>query len=104
VDLRLKANRSNHSFSIDPPLRLRRKFREPVREIVKKKEYPRLMLIRSSQLRAGAEDSAFLLPSAAALTISPPPQVPHRDHRRTRRRDRRQRAGRQAADGDAARR
>jgi pimeloyl-ACP methyl ester carboxylesterase len=35
-----------------------------------KKEYPRLMLIRPSQLRAVAEDSAFLLPSAAALTMS----------------------------------
>jgi pimeloyl-ACP methyl ester carboxylesterase len=35
-----------------------------------KKEYPRLMLIRPSQLRAVAEDSAFLLPSAAALTVS----------------------------------
>ena len=40
-----------------------------VPEIVKK-EYPRLMLIRPSQLRAVAEDSAFLLPSAAALTMS----------------------------------
>src|SRR5262245_17395302 len=29
-----------------------------------RKEYPRLMLIRPSQLRAVAEDSAFLLPSA----------------------------------------
>ena len=37
---------------------------------VVKKEYPRLMLIRPSQLRAVAEDSAFLLPSAAALTMS----------------------------------
>jgi pimeloyl-ACP methyl ester carboxylesterase len=41
----------------------------PVPDIVKK-EYPRLMLIRPSQLRAVAEDSAFLLPSAAALTMS----------------------------------
>ena len=41
----------------------------PVPEIVKK-EYPRLMLIRPSQLRAVAEDSAFLLPSAAMLTMS----------------------------------
>jgi pimeloyl-ACP methyl ester carboxylesterase len=40
-----------------------------VPEIVKK-EYPRLMLIRPSQLRAVAEDSAFLLPSAATLTTS----------------------------------
>ena len=40
----------------------------PVPEIVKK-EYPRLMLIRPSQLRAVAEDSAFLLPSAAMLTM-----------------------------------
>src|SRR4029453_11529274 len=38
-------------------------------EIVKR-EYPRLMLIRPSQLRAVAEDSAFLLPSAAMLTMS----------------------------------
>src|SRR5262245_11395513 len=37
---------------------------------VVKKEYPRLMLIRPSQLRAVAEDSAFLLPSAATLTMS----------------------------------
>ncbi len=42
---------------------------KPVPEIVKK-EYPRLMLIRPSQLRAVAEDSAFLLPSAATLTMS----------------------------------
>jgi pimeloyl-ACP methyl ester carboxylesterase len=42
---------------------------KPVPEIVKK-EYPRLMLIRPSQLRAVAEDSAFLLPSAATLTTS----------------------------------
>jgi pimeloyl-ACP methyl ester carboxylesterase len=41
----------------------------PVPDVVKK-EYPRLMLIRPSQLRAVAEDSAFLLPSAAALTMS----------------------------------
>jgi len=41
----------------------------PVPESVKK-EYPRLMLIRPSQLRAVAEDSAFLLPSAAMLTMS----------------------------------
>jgi pimeloyl-ACP methyl ester carboxylesterase len=40
-----------------------------VPEIVKK-EYPRLMLIRPSQLRAVAEDSAFLLPSAAMFTMS----------------------------------
>jgi pimeloyl-ACP methyl ester carboxylesterase len=40
-----------------------------VPEIVKK-EYPRLMLIRPSQLRAVAEDSAFMLPSVATLTIS----------------------------------
>jgi len=37
---------------------------------VVKKEYPRLMLIRPSQLRAVAEDSAFMLPSAAKLTMS----------------------------------
>jgi pimeloyl-ACP methyl ester carboxylesterase len=37
---------------------------------VVKKEYPRLMLIRPSQLRAVAEDSAFMLPSAATLTMS----------------------------------
>jgi pimeloyl-ACP methyl ester carboxylesterase len=42
---------------------------KPVPEIVKK-EYPRLMLIRPSQLRAVAEDSSFLLPSAATLTTS----------------------------------
>src|SRR5512132_3163982 len=42
---------------------------KPVPDVVKK-EYPRLMLIRPSQLRAVAEDSAFLLPSAAALTMS----------------------------------
>jgi pimeloyl-ACP methyl ester carboxylesterase len=42
---------------------------KPVPEIVKK-EYPRLMLIRPSKLRAVAEDSAFLLPSAATLTTS----------------------------------
>jgi pimeloyl-ACP methyl ester carboxylesterase len=41
----------------------------PVPEIVKT-EYPRLMLIRPSQLRAVAEDSAFMLPSAATLTMS----------------------------------
>jgi pimeloyl-ACP methyl ester carboxylesterase len=41
----------------------------PVPESVKR-EYPRLMLIRPSQLRAVAEDSAFLLPSAAMLTMS----------------------------------
>lgn len=35
-----------------------------------KKEYPRLMLVRPSQLRAVAEDSAFLLPSAATFTMS----------------------------------
>jgi pimeloyl-ACP methyl ester carboxylesterase len=40
-----------------------------VPEIVKT-EYPRLMLIRPSQLRAVAEDSAFMLPSAATLTMS----------------------------------
>ena len=40
----------------------------PVPESVKR-EYPRLMLIRPSQLRAVAEDSAFLLPSAAMLTM-----------------------------------
>jgi pimeloyl-ACP methyl ester carboxylesterase len=40
-----------------------------VPEIVKK-EYPRLMLIRPRQLRAVAEDSAFMLPSAATLTMS----------------------------------
>src|SRR5262249_11666312 len=34
------------------------------------KEYPRLMLVRPSQLRAVGEDSAFLLPSAATLTMS----------------------------------
>jgi pimeloyl-ACP methyl ester carboxylesterase len=39
----------------------------PVPQIVKK-EYPRLMLIRPSQLRAVAEDSAFLLPSAATMS------------------------------------
>jgi pimeloyl-ACP methyl ester carboxylesterase len=37
---------------------------------VVKKEYPRLMLIRPGQLRAVAEDSAFMLPSAATLTMS----------------------------------
>ena len=37
---------------------------------VVKKEYARLMLIRPSQLRAVAEDSAFMLPSAATLTTS----------------------------------
>ena len=42
---------------------------KPVPEIVKK-EYPRLMLIRPSQLRAVAEDSAFMLPSAATLAMS----------------------------------
>ena len=42
---------------------------KPVPEIVKK-EYPRLMLIRPSQLRAVAEDSAFMLPSAATLMMS----------------------------------
>jgi pimeloyl-ACP methyl ester carboxylesterase len=42
---------------------------KPVPDVVKK-EYPRLMLIRPSQLRAVAEDSGFLLPSAAALTMS----------------------------------
>jgi pimeloyl-ACP methyl ester carboxylesterase len=41
----------------------------PVPDVVKK-EYPRLMLIRPSQLRAVAEDSAFMLPSAATLTMS----------------------------------
>jgi pimeloyl-ACP methyl ester carboxylesterase len=42
---------------------------KPVPDIVKK-EYPRLMLIRPSQLRAVAEDSAFMLPSVATLTLS----------------------------------
>jgi pimeloyl-ACP methyl ester carboxylesterase len=42
---------------------------KPVPEIVKK-EYPRLMLIRPSQLRAVAEDSAFLLTSASAATLT----------------------------------
>jgi pimeloyl-ACP methyl ester carboxylesterase len=42
---------------------------KPVPEIVKI-EYPRLMLIRPSQLRAVAEDSAFMMPSAATLTMS----------------------------------
>jgi pimeloyl-ACP methyl ester carboxylesterase len=35
-----------------------------------KREYPRLMLVRPSQLRAVAEDSAFMLPGAATLTMS----------------------------------
>jgi pimeloyl-ACP methyl ester carboxylesterase len=52
------------------PLFATKKFApRPVPDIVKK-EYPRLMLIRPSQLRAVAEDSAFLLPSAAAMTMS----------------------------------
>ena len=38
-----------------------------VPEIVKR-EYPRLLLLRPGQLRAVAEDSAFLLPGAASLT------------------------------------
>ena len=38
-------------------------------EIVKK-EYPRLMLIRPSQLRAVVEDLAFMLPSTATLALS----------------------------------
>jgi pimeloyl-ACP methyl ester carboxylesterase len=42
---------------------------KPVPEIIKK-EYPRLMLIRPSQLRAVAEDSAFMLPFAATLMMS----------------------------------
>ena len=42
---------------------------KPVPEIVKI-EYPRLVLIRPSQLRAVAEDSAFMMPSAATLTMS----------------------------------
>ena len=42
---------------------------KPVPDVVKK-EYPRLMLVRPSQLRAVAEDSAFMLPSAATLTAS----------------------------------
>jgi pimeloyl-ACP methyl ester carboxylesterase len=42
---------------------------KPVPDIIKK-EYPRLMLIRPSQLRAVAEDSAFMLPSVATLTLS----------------------------------
>jgi len=42
---------------------------KPVPDIVKK-EYPRLMLIGPSQWRAVAEDSAFMLPSAAMLTMS----------------------------------
>src|SRR5262245_47673154 len=39
-----------------------------------------------------------------AHDVIPASQVPHRDHRRTGRRDRRQRAGRETAEGDAARR
>ena len=42
---------------------------KPVPEVVKK-EYPRLMSIRPSQLRAVAEDSAFMLPSAASIAMS----------------------------------
>jgi len=42
---------------------------KPVPDKVKQ-EYPRLMLVRPSQLRAVAEDSAFMLPSAARLTGS----------------------------------
>jgi pimeloyl-ACP methyl ester carboxylesterase len=42
---------------------------ESVPQIVKD-EYPRLMLVRPSQLRAVAEDSAFMLPSTARLMMS----------------------------------
>ena len=41
----------------------------PVPDVVKT-QYPRLMLIRPSQLRAVAEDSAFMLPSAARMMMS----------------------------------
>jgi pimeloyl-ACP methyl ester carboxylesterase len=41
----------------------------PVPDVVKK-EYPRLMLARPSQLRAVGEDSAFMLPFVAALTAT----------------------------------
>jgi pimeloyl-ACP methyl ester carboxylesterase len=40
-----------------------------VPEVVKG-EYPKLLLIRPAQLRAVAEDSAFMLPSAATLSMS----------------------------------
>ena len=42
---------------------------KPVPEVVKA-EYPKLLLIRPGQLRAVAEDSAFMLPSAATLSMS----------------------------------
>jgi pimeloyl-ACP methyl ester carboxylesterase len=35
-----------------------------------KREYPRLLLIRPEQLRAVAEDSAFMVPAAAALSLA----------------------------------
>jgi pimeloyl-ACP methyl ester carboxylesterase len=35
-----------------------------------KREYPRLLLIRPGQLRAVAEDSAFMVPAAAALSLT----------------------------------
>jgi pimeloyl-ACP methyl ester carboxylesterase len=55
---------------LDLPLFAKKTFApRPVPDVVKK-EYPRLMLIRPSQLRAVAEDSAFMLPSAATLTMS----------------------------------
>jgi pimeloyl-ACP methyl ester carboxylesterase len=42
---------------------------EAVPDIVKR-EYPRLLLVRPGQLRAVAEDSAFMLPGAANLSSS----------------------------------
>jgi pimeloyl-ACP methyl ester carboxylesterase len=52
------------------PLFAKKTFAPKMVPDIVKKEYPRLMLIRPSQLRAVAEDSAFLLPSAATLTMS----------------------------------
>src|SRR5262245_54730509 len=43
-------------------------FRAQASAAHRQKEYPRLMLIRPSQLRAVAEDSAFLLPSAPTMS------------------------------------
>jgi pimeloyl-ACP methyl ester carboxylesterase len=35
-----------------------------------KRQYPRLLLIRPGQIRAVAEDSAFMVPAAAALSLA----------------------------------
>ena len=73
----------------------------PVPDIVKT-QYPRLMLIRPSQLRAVAED--FGIHGAIRGKdddVLSSPRVSHRDHRRAKGRDCRQRTSGEVAGGDA---